>query len=117
MDGRPPLTTPTEPQKGRRLRDRLADRPGTQNPRLLSRHELVNLMLFVDDDLRETALALGGIETFLAAALALLDKPDVRADELAHLASDAQVGDRLEQLADALDNLRRRFGALAGAIR
>src|SRR6185295_7903508 len=43
---------------GRRLRDRLVDRSGTANPALSRRHELQNLLLFIDDDLRETALAL-----------------------------------------------------------
>ena len=63
------------------MRDRLVDRDGTENPRL-RRYELCNLMLFVDDDLRETALAIGGIEGFLTAALALLEKEDLDAAEL-----------------------------------
>ena len=101
---------------GRRLRDRLVDRDGTQNPRL-RRYELANLLLFVDDDLRETALAIGGIETFLTAALALLEKEDLDATELQALAGNADVLDRLDYLGETLASLRRRMGLIAETLK
>lgn len=101
---------------GRRLRDRLVDRDGTQNPRL-RRYELANLMLFVDDDLRETALAIGGIEGFLTAALALLEKEDLDADELSSLAGDEEVLERLDYLGETVASLRRRMGLIASSLK
>ena len=101
---------------GRRLRDRLVDREGTQNPRL-RRYELANLMLFVDDDLRETALAIGGIEGFLTAALALLEKEDLDAGELEALAGDGAVLERLDYLGETVASLRRRMGLIAGSLK
>ena len=101
---------------GRRLRDRLVDRDGTQNPRL-RRYELSNLLLFVDDDLRETALAIGGIEGFLTAALELLEKEDLEAWELSALAGNADVLDRLDVLGETLASLRRRMGLIAATIK
>ncbi|HJZ86627.1 MAG TPA: hypothetical protein VKN99_15725 [Polyangia bacterium] len=109
------METTTRPH-GRRLRDRLVAREGTANPTLL-RYELQNLLLFVDDDLRETALALGGIESFLTHALAVLEKEDVVPDELAALACDANVLDRLDYLGETLSNLRRRMGLIAQTLK
>src|SRR5438046_194609 len=88
-------------RSGRRMRDRMVEREGTANPRL-RRYELQYLLLFVDDDLRETALALGGIESFLAHALALLERADVAPGELAALADDGEVLDKLDSLGDTL---------------
>jgi hypothetical protein len=103
-------------KRRRRVRDRLIDRAGTENPRL-KRYELSNLMLLVDDDLRETALALGGIESFLARALALLEKADVGADELAALADDGLLSDRLDYLGETLGSLRLRVSQIAEHLR
>jgi hypothetical protein len=101
---------------GRRLRDRLVDREGTENPRL-RRYELSNLLLFLDDDLRETALAIGGIEGFLTAALALLEKEDLDAAELQALAGSQDVLDRLDYLGENLVSLRRRMGLIAETLK
>jgi len=101
---------------GRRARDRLVEREGTSNPRL-RRYELQNQLLFLDDDLRETALALGGIESFLAHALALLEKTDVAPAELAALADDGEVLDRLDYLGETLASLRRRMGLIAHTLK
>ena len=48
-------STPTPPR--RRLRDRLLSHE-TQNQSLAERPEVANLLLLIDDDLRETALAM-----------------------------------------------------------
>jgi hypothetical protein len=101
----------------RRLRDRLVAREGTANPVLAARYELQNLLLLLDDDLRETALALGSIEGFLAAALELIERADVTAEELARLAGDADILERLDTLGDALASLRRRMVTAAHALK
>ena len=65
-----------------RLRDRLMDR-GTQGPRendgSLEARRIENLLLFIDDDLRETALSMERIETFLGKDLGHAGEPQGRA--------------------------------------
>ncbi len=100
----------------RRLRDRLVEREGTANRTLSERYELQNQLLLIDDDLRETALALGGIERFLAEALRLLDGEDVTARQLAELADD-DVLDRMDTLSETLVSLRRRLGTVASTLK
>jgi hypothetical protein len=106
--------TPAAPR--RRLRDRLVEREGTRNPKLEGRYELSNLLLFVDDDLRETALALQGIETFLAYALKLLENEKVTAQELALLARDEEILERIDTLEETLSSLRRRMATIATTL-
>jgi hypothetical protein len=104
------------PAPKRRLRDRLVEREGTNNPSLAERYELTNLLLLIDDDLRETALALAGIEHFLADALRLLDREGVRPTELVRLAQDGDVLDRMDTLAETLTALRRRLQTVGQTI-
>ncbi|HZS40047.1 MAG TPA: hypothetical protein VFF06_24610 [Polyangia bacterium] len=99
------------------MRDRLVERDGTANPQLAERHELSNQILLIDDDLRETALALGGIEHFLADALALLESEEVSARKLATLATDGDILDRLDTLSETLQSLRRSLAAVAVAMK
>src|SRR5438046_131398 len=82
----------------RRLRDRIASHGGNANRALARRHDLANLLMLVDDDLRETALALGGIEQYLGNALALIEKADLTREELSLLAGDDGVRERLDTL-------------------
>jgi hypothetical protein len=100
----------------RRLRDRLVAHE-TQNRRLADAGQVSNLLLLIDDDLRETAVAMSGIEGFLAEALRLLDDEEVRAHELIRLCADDRVMEKMDTLAETLTTLRRRFGALAATIR
>jgi hypothetical protein len=101
----------------RRLRDRLVERDGTSNPQLAAHRDLQNELLFIDDDLRESALALGTIERFLADALALLDGSEVNPRDLLRLASEGDVLDRLDTLSDTFQSLRRRLATIAGSLR
>jgi len=101
----------------RRLRDRLVEREGTANPQLAERRELQNELLFIDDDLRESALALGSIERFLADALQLLDGEDVNPRELLRLAEGGDVLDRLDTLSETFQSLRRRLATIAATLR
>jgi hypothetical protein len=100
----------------RRLRDRLIEREGTDNPSL-DQFELQNALLLIDDDLRETALALGAVEQYLAATLAVLDSEEVTAAEVTRLAADGAVLDQLDVLTESFANLRRRLGHVATRLK
>lgn len=100
----------------RRTRDRIADRE-TNNPALSQRFELRNLLLFLDDDVRESAKALVRVEGYLGRALALLDKGDVSADELEALSDEQAIFDDLHTLVDTLGSLRSRMGKVASTLR
>jgi len=100
----------------RRFRDQLAERE-TQSGRFVGRADVANLMLLIDDDLRETAGAMSCIEGFLGEAQRLLDEEQMRADELLRLCASGEVLAQMDALADALQTLRRRLGALAATVR
>jgi hypothetical protein len=101
----------------RRLRDRLLERDGTHNRSLTERYALQNQLLLIDDDLRETALALGALETFLGDALRLLEDEKVSAEDLARLAGEGDTLDRLDTMAETLTQLRRRLLSIASHIK
>lgn len=100
----------------RRLRDRLPDRE-TTNPALSNRFELRDLLLFLDDDVRESSKAIGRVERYLGRALALLDAGDVSPDELDALADEQAIFDDLHTLVDTLGSLRARMAKVASALR
>lgn len=100
----------------RRSRDRLPDRE-TTNPALSQRNDLKNLLLFLDDDVRESGKALVRVEQYLARSLALLDAADVSADELDALADEQAIFDDLHTLVDTLGSLRARMGKVASTLR
>jgi hypothetical protein len=116
MNAQPPLGLPIGGPK-RRLNDRLVDREGTSNPSLADRYELQNLLLLIDDDLRETALSIRGIERFLADALRLLDGDALALSDLHRLAGDDEVLERMDTLCETLGSLRRRMGSVAAALK
>ena len=100
--------------QGRRARDRLLGGEIPAPPRGAGgreRAELENLLLFASDDLRESALAVGGIEAFLVRARHLLDNVDDSADEIAELLQ-TDLEERVQALDDALSALRRSMNAL-----
>lgn len=103
-----------------RARDRLMDRatqPHAPNARLLGVENVENLLLFVDDDLRETALAIHKIEEFLLRTLGLLEAEDLRREDVHEVASDTSVLDHVDQLNETLESLRRRLARLAARMR
>ncbi len=118
MDGKAPNPGQSlvKTDKRRRLRDRLSERDGTSNPTLTERHELANLLLLVDDDLRQTARALGAVESFLTRAADLLEEPNVSAGALATLAAGGDVLDELDELGETVSSLRRKLLAIASAL-
>jgi hypothetical protein len=100
----------------RRLRDRLASGAGAAAPALAGHGDLQNLLALVVDDFRETALALGSIESFLGRALAVLDKQAPTREEIALLAGDERLLDRIDALAENLAALRRRMVQIAATL-
>ncbi|MBX7080449.1 MAG: hypothetical protein K1X88_14725 [Nannocystaceae bacterium] len=103
-----------------RARDRLLDRGSQPSvvPGELSRvRDIENTLLFIDDDLRETALAMTRIEDYLTRALQTLESPDVRREHVVALAQDAVVLDHLDALSETLESLRRRLGKLSSTMR
>lgn len=118
-----PTAEPSERRSsGRRarLRDRLMDR-ATQayapNAALRGVGNIGNLMLFVDDDLRETALAMTRIEGYLTRTLDALESQGLRRQDVQALASDVDVLDHLDQLNETLESLRRRLAKMAGEMK
>ena len=101
---------------GRRARDRILAGQTQASPVIRSRHDLENLILFLGDDLRESALAVGGIEAYLVRAQAALERTDLVPQELRALADDGEVVERFELLADALGSLRRSIGQIVDSL-
>ncbi len=97
---------------GRRARDRLLSGATTPSPTLSGRAELQNMILFLADDLRESALAMGGIESFVMRAQRALENPELGAEELRALVDDDAVMERMDLLSDALTSLRRSMGLI-----
>jgi|SRR5690242_17501195 len=100
----------------RRMRDQLPQRE-TTNPALAGRSELKNLLLFLDDDVRESGKALVRVEKYLGRALALLDAAEVSPDEIKELAREQDIFDDLHALVDTLASLRARMGKVASSLR
>ena len=101
---------------GRRARDRILAGETLPSPVIQGRHDLANLVLFLGDDLRECALAVGGIEAFLLRAQRVLEKPDLDATELRTIVDDRRVLERFDLLADALGSLRRSMAAIHDSL-
>ena len=103
-----------------RARDRLMDRATRTYPvseTLSHARGVENLVLFIDDDLRETGLALGSVETYLVEVLKLLEAPKMTREEVHALAADTQVLDHVDMLVETLETLRRRLAKLASSLR
>jgi hypothetical protein len=102
---------------GRRARDRLVGGDTTPAASLRGRPELENHVLFLDDDLRESAIAVGGIEAFLLEAKRVLEKPDLAPDELQRLVEDSRIPDRIALLEDALGSLFRSMSLICATLK
>jgi hypothetical protein len=102
-----------------RARDRLMDRANNDyspNPALAQVRDVENLLLFIDDDLRETALAMERIEKYLLSTLDVLDGHDLDRREIHALAIDPNVIDHVDLLTETLESLRRRMVRLARMV-
>lgn len=103
-----------------RARDRLMDRAHRMqepNTALVDVHNVENLLLFVDDDLRETALAIHHIEQFLLRTLGLLEASELRREDVNAVARDTSVLDHVDMLNETLESLRRRLAKLAARMK
>lgn len=99
-----------------RVRDRLMDRasqPYAPNPSLASLEQVENLLLFIDDDLRESALSMERIERFLVATLDMLEGDSLERGQVDALANNEDVLDQIDLLNENLESLRRRVARLA----
>ena len=94
-----------------------ATREYPKNTALAGVRDVETLMLFIDDDLRETAMALAEIERYLVRTLALLEQPAVDRAEVKELACDEHVLDQLDMLNETLESMRRRMAKLATRLR
>lgn len=102
-----------------RVRDRLMDRANQDyapNPAFAHLRDVENLLLFIDDDLRETALAMERIEKYLVSTLNVLDGSTLDRDDVFSLATDPSVLDHVEVLTETLESLRRRMARLARLV-
>jgi hypothetical protein len=115
-------STPSERRgSGRRARarDRLMDRasqPYAPNPALSQVKHVENLLLFIDDDLRESALSMERIERYLISTLEMLEGDRLVPEQVEALATDEDILDQIDQLNENIENLRRRVARLARAI-
>lgn len=117
-----PEDAPERRGSGRRARarDRLLDRPTREHAptaALLGVVDLETMLLFVDDDLRETALALQNIESYLVRAHEVLTRESLRRADVLAVAADGQVLAHVDQLGETLESLRRRLAKLAGRMK
>lgn len=99
-----------------RARDRLMDRaskPYTPNPALAQVERVENLLLFIDDDLRESALSMERIERYLVSTLDMLEGDHLDRAEIEGLANNEDVLDQIDLLNESLESLRRRVARLA----
>ncbi|MCA9635188.1 MAG: hypothetical protein KC420_04055 [Myxococcales bacterium] len=104
----------------RRAGDRLFDRAVQTYPQteaLSQVRNLENLILFIDDDLRETALSLRHIEGYLLQTLSLLEQPRLARAEVQAVANDERVLEHVDQMVETLESLRRRLARLGASLR
>ncbi len=87
-------------------------------PRVLTpdaRARAQNRMLFLADELRESALAAASIEAYLVKLHLLLDDEDVSPEALIAFAQDCVIEQRLAALDDALGQLRRSLQVIGAS--
>jgi hypothetical protein len=103
-----------------RARDRLMDRatrPYPKNESLRRVENVENLLLFIDDDLRETALAMERVEGYLLRTLDLLERKDLSRRDVQAIANDTTVLEHVDMLNETLESMRRRMARLASTLR
>jgi hypothetical protein len=94
-----------------------ASRSNPGNAALRGIDNVENLLLFVDDDLRETALAITRIEAYLMRTLGLLECDALERSQVVAVASDVSVLEHLDLLNETIESLRRRLAKLCAAMR
>lgn len=106
-----------------RARDRLMDRAVRPSPESDALSHLghvrgvQNMVLFIDDDLRETGMALGKVEGYLVEILKLIEKPRISREDVHALAASTQVLEDVDTLVESLETLRGRLARLSASLR
>lgn len=90
-----------------------ASQPYAPNPALSQIRHVENILMFIDDDLRETALSMERIENYLISTLDLLEGEGLVRADVEALATDVEILDQIDLLNESLENLRRRVSRLA----
>ena len=85
------------------------------NSSLAEVDELKNPLLICDDDLRQTAKALGDIESYVLSALRVLEKRDLSRADLSDLLKEDLMG-KIDTLTDSLGSLRKSLGLIAEKV-
>lgn len=98
----------------RRARDLLAT--AAPKPALDGRWDLYNHLLLVDDDLRETALALQGVESYLLRVRGAIVDRAVTGLTLDGLAAERSPEVQLDEAAENLERLKQRLGTIARLV-
>lgn len=96
--------------RGRRVRDRLlTGEPPTEQVLAAdaSSSELCNQLFLLGDDVREAALGVARIESFLVDVQQLLGKSGLHKSDLEALLARDNTADQLDELEDALSGVRR----------
>jgi len=104
----------------RRASDRIFDRASGSYPQteaLSQVRNLENLILFIDDDMRETALGLRHIEDYLIQTVGLLERRRLTRADVQAVASDERVLEHVDTMVETLESLRRRLARLASSLR
>ena len=94
-----------------------ATQPYTRTAALDGLDQVENLLLFIDDDLRETALAISNIEAYLISTLAMLEREQLTRAQVHQLANDSDILEHVDLLNETLESLRRRMSRLARNLR
>lgn len=93
-----------------------ASQPYVPSRGLAQVKQVENLLLFIDDDLRETALSMERIERYLLSTLDMLEGDVLVRSEIEALATDQEVLEQIDQLNENLESLRRRMARLAASV-
>ena len=75
------------------------------------------MILFLADDLRESALAMGGIEAFVMRAQRVLEKPELSVEDLYGLVDERAVLEQMDLLWDSLSSLRKSMSLIQESLR
>jgi hypothetical protein len=94
-----------------------ATRDYAQTEALSQADRVGNLLLFIDDDLRETALAMERIEKYLVSTLSMLEQRELSRSDVQDLAMDTTVLEHVDMLNETLESLRRRMARLAANLK
>lgn len=93
-----------------------ASQPYSPSPPLAQVKQVENLLLFIDDDLRETALSMERIERYLLSTLDMLEGDVLVREQIEALATDEEVLEQIDLLNENLESLRRRVARLAACV-